>query len=157
MPEPPPPSGRTRVTTALWWAAVGVIGVVGAVAPWALPDPDSTVPAALPVALIGSAVAGALVGVAVLDRGLVARRPTDEDDAARELLTRLVLQVALLEAPTLLAVAIAVVLGPPWLVLVAALPALAGLLAIRPGPGRRARLRRAWEQADPDDTPLEHP
>lgn len=157
MSAPTPPAERTRVATAVWWAATGVVTAAGALVPLVLPDPGSTVPAALPAGLVASAVLGSLVGVGVLDRGLTARRPTGADDAGRELLTRMVLQVALLEAPTLLAVAIAAVLGPPWLVLVAAVPALVALLVIRPGPARLARLQRAWEQADPDTTPMEHP
>ena len=135
---------RRRLLWAVWGAATTVVVLLAVGVPLLVPDPATTVPAALPAALAGSAGLGAIVGVLVLDRGLAARTPADAETAARELTTRLVLQVALLEAPTLLSVALAAVVGPPVVVLAGAVPALVGLVLVRPGDARLARLRRAW-------------
>ncbi len=140
---------RLRTARLVWWAATGVVATVAVVAPLVIPDPGTTVPAVLPAVLAASTVAAALVGVVVLDRGLTARTPDGPDDAGRELTSRLVLQIAVLEAPALLAVALAAVVGPPWVVLVGAVPVLAGLLWLRPSAGRLRRLEAAWQRAGP--------
>lgn len=147
MAPPPIAPDRRRTVWAVWTAATVVVATVAAVVPFVVPDPATSVPALLPATLGLSAGVAALIGVGVLDRGLVARRPVDAEDAGREVTARLVMQVALLEAPALLSVALAAVVGPPWVVLTGAVPALVGLSWVRPSSGRLARLHRAW--ADP--------
>lgn len=149
MTSPAFAAARLRLARTVWWAAASVVTAVALVVPVVVPDPETTVPAALPAVLGVTTAVAALVGVLVLDRGLLARRPADGEDAARELTARLVMQVALLEAPVLLAVALAAVVGPPWVVLPGALPALAGLLVLHPGRARLARLRARWDAAGP--------
>lgn len=141
---------RRRTLWSVWGAATAVVVTLAVAVPLVVPDPATTVPAALPTALAASAGVAALLGVAVLERGLAARAPADADAAARELTTRLVLQVALLEAPTLLSVALAAVVGPPTVVLAGAAPALVGLAMVRPTASRLDRHARSWREGGGD-------
>lgn len=144
---------RHRTLWLVWGAAAAVIVTLAVAVPLVIPDPATTVPAALTAALAASAAIAALIGVAVLERGAGARVPADADAVARELTTRLVLQVALLEAPTLLSVALAVVVGPPVVVLAGAIPAALGLVLVRPTGARLARRTEAWQQRGRPDRP----
>lgn len=139
-----------RSVRALWLTFATVVGLVAAIGPFVVPDPGSTVPPVLPVALAAAAGVGALVGIVALDRGLATSAPPDDRAAVAELRSRLVIQAALAEAPALLAVALAVVLGPPMVVLAGALPGLLGLLLIRPSTARLDRLDASWRAAGSD-------
>ena len=148
---PPAPDEATRRSVrALWVSFTAVVAVAAVVVPFVVPDPGSTVPAVLPVLLAAAAGAGALVGIVALDRGLTATTPRDDRAAVAELRSRLVMQAAIAEAPALLGVALAVVLGPPVTATAGALPALVGLLLVRPGAARLARLDAAWQAAGAD-------
>lgn len=140
----------------VWWAAASVVAAAALVVPWVVPDPETTVPAVLPVVLAVSVAAAALVGCVAVERGLLARPPTDERDATAEVTSRLVLQIALLEAPALLSVALAAFIGPPWVAAVGGLLALVGLVAIRPSDARLARLASRWRAAGADVDLLDH-
>jgi hypothetical protein len=134
----------------LWLAFTLVVAAVAVLIPLLVPDPEATVPAALPAVLALSAGVGALAGILAIDRGLVASRPADDRAAVAELRSRLVMQAAIAEAPALLAVAMAVVLGPPWVAAAGALPGLLGLLLVRPTGARFAKLDAAWRAAGVD-------
>lgn len=138
------PEVGLRAIVQLWWAFVGVVAVVAVVVPLVAEDPSSTVPAVLPAALALAAGAASLVGTVAIDRGLLASAPADDRAAVAELRSRLVLQMAIAEFPALLAVALAFVLGPPWVATAGALPALAALLLIRPRAARLDRIDAAW-------------
>lgn len=145
-----PTTGVWSSLAALWWACLGVALVAAGVAPFVVTDPDTTVPAALPVVLAASFGIAALVGILALDRGLAARPPADDQAAVTELRMRLVLQGALSEVPVAFAVVLAVVVGPPWVATVGALPSLLALLRVFPGRARLARLDAAWHAAGAD-------
>lgn len=139
-----------RSVQRLWAAFAGVLAVIAVVVPFLVPDPGSTVPAALPALLAATAGAGALVGIVALDRGLTAARPDSDRAAIAELRARLVMQAAIAEAPALLAVALAFVLGPPWAATAGALPGLVGLWLVRPTTARFDRLDATWRAAGVD-------
>jgi hypothetical protein len=145
-----PPEATLRSVRLLWLSFTVVVALAAVLIPLLVPDPDSTVPAALPAILAAAAGAGALVGIVALDRGLIAARPVDDRAAVAELRSRLVMQAAIAEAPALVAVAMAVVLGPPWVAAAGAVPGLIGLLLVRPTPGRLAKLDAAWQAAGVD-------
>jgi hypothetical protein len=144
--DDPSTTGETtlRSVQLLWLAFAGVVALVAVLVPFIVPDPGSTVPAALPVLLAATAGIGALVGIVALDRGLTAASPADDRAAVAELRSRLVMQAAIAEAPALLAVALAFVLGPPWAATAGALPGLVGLAMVRPSTARLERLDAAW-------------
>jgi hypothetical protein len=139
-----------RSVTSLWLACAVVVAGVAVGVPLFVPDPGSTVPAPLPVALAAAAGGAALLGIVSLDRGLTASTPADDREAVAELRSRLVLQAVVAEAPALLAVALAVVLGPPWAATAGALPGLLGLLLVRPSEARLTKLDAAWRDAGVD-------
>jgi hypothetical protein len=145
-----PPEATLRSVRLLWLSFTVVVALAAFLLPFLVPDPGSTVPAALPVTLALAAGAGALVGIVALDRGLTAARPADDRAAVAELRSRLVMQAAIAEAPALLAVAMAVVLGPPWVAAAGAVPGLVGLFLIRPTPARLAKLDDAWRATGVD-------
>lgn len=143
--------GVTRSSLlGLWAAFTGVVTVASIAIPLVATDMDSTVPAVLPAVLALSVGVAALVGMVALDRTLMATPPADDAAAAIELRARLVIQAAIAEAPVLIAAAMAFVLGPPWIVLAAAIPVLAGMGLVYPGPRRLARLDTAWAAAGAD-------
>jgi hypothetical protein len=59
-------------------------------------------------------------------------------------------QLAVLEFPLFLGVAMGFVLGPPWIVLLAAVGALAALAVTWPTRSRLARFDAAWQAAGHD-------
>jgi hypothetical protein len=138
---------RTAVHRSLTrlWVGVAVAVVALAVVVAATSDADSTVPAALPAVLTAAVAAGAAAGVAAVDRSFAASPPADDAAAVQELRTRAFLQLAILEAPLLLAVALGFTLGPPWVVAVGAAGALGALAIARPTRGRFARFDAAWQ------------
>lgn len=138
---------RRRTATTVFWVATGMVALAGVLVPLVVPDPGTTVPPVLSAVLAASFGAAAVVGVLALDRGLTAREPPDDEAAATEVTSRLVLQVAVLEAPALLAVALAAVVGPPWVATVGAAFALIGLVLVRPSDARDARLEARWRAA----------
>lgn len=107
-------------------------------------DPDSTLPAALPVLLAAVTGAAAVGGVVAAER-MLARRTPDPAEAAAALHAHGFLQLAVAEFPLLLAVAMAYVMGPPWVVVVGAAAALAALLIGAPTTARARRLEGLWE------------
>jgi hypothetical protein len=139
-----------RSIVQLWWAFLVVVAAVAVIVPVIADDPASTVPAVLPAALALAAGAAALVGAVAIDRGLLAARPADDRAAVAELRTRLVLQMAIAEFPALLGVALAFVLGPPWVATVGALPAVLALLLVRPRAARFDRIDAAWRAGGAD-------
>jgi F0F1-type ATP synthase membrane subunit c/vacuolar-type H+-ATPase subunit K len=147
------PEVGLRSIVQLWWAFVTVVAAVAVVVPLVADDPGSTVPAVLPAALAIAAGVASVAGTIAIDRGLLARAPADDRAAVAELRSRLVLQMAIAEFPALLAVALAFVLGPPWVATAGALPALAALLLVRPRPARLDRIDAAW-RADGHDVSL---
>jgi hypothetical protein len=146
------PTGEVglRSIVQLWWLFLAVVAVVAVVVPLVADDPGSTVPAVLPAALTLAAGAAALVGAVAIDRGLLAARPADDRAAVAELRTRLVLQMAIAEFPALLGVALAYVLGPPWVATIGALPTVAALLLVRPRAARFERIDAAWRAGGAD-------
>jgi hypothetical protein len=107
-------------------------------------DATSTVPTALPVLLTLAVAAGAVVGVVAVDRSLAGSPPADPDHALAEVRTRAYLQLAILEAPLLLGVALGFTLGPPWVAAVGAAGALVALVLSWPSSARLDRLARSW-------------
>jgi len=107
-------------------------------------DATSTLPTFLPVLLVVVVGAGAAVGVVAAERALAGQRPAPEE-AVGALRTQAYLQLAVGEFPLLLSVAMAFVLGPPWLVVIGAVVALAALAVGRPTPARLRRLEAGWE------------
>lgn len=150
------PEGRAgaavtrRGLLRLWAVFVGVIAGAAVVIPLVAPTREAAVPAVLPVTLALTTGLAALAAIVALDRTLRATPPADDDAAAAELRTRLVLQAAVAEAPVLLAVALAFVVGPVWSVPAAAVPALTGLVLVRPSAARLLRFDRSWTAAGAD-------
>jgi hypothetical protein len=137
-------------TLARLWVAVSVAVVLLTLVVLLTSDADSSVPAALPVLLTVAVAAGAIAGVAAVDRLFAASPPPDDVTALEELRTRAFLQLAILEAPVLLGVALGFTLGPPWVVAVAAAGALVALVLARPSRGRLARIDAAWARVGHD-------
>jgi hypothetical protein len=129
------------------WSAFAVAVIVLSVAGALLADTASTVPALLPVLLVLTLGTGAVAGVLVVERGLLLSAPADDESAAEEVRARLALQIAIAEAPTLLAFALAFVLGPPWVVLVGGAVSVGALLRVRPSRARLRELEQVWARA----------
>lgn len=106
-------------------------------------EPASTVPVVLPVLLALATGAAAVAGVVAADRMLERRTPT-VDEAGPALQAHGFLQLAIAEFPLLLAVAMAYVMGPPWVVAVGAAAALGALLVGAPTTARARRLEAVW-------------
>lgn len=149
-----PTSGDVAVSLSLartlWLAATSIVAAVGVLVPLLGGDPSSTVPIALPATLVVVVGATAAGGALLIDQGLRSTPPADDRAAVAALTSRLVMQIAVLEAPALLGVALAFVLGPPWVATLAALPCLLALAVLRPGRGRFERLDAAWRDQGVD-------
>jgi hypothetical protein len=141
--SPAPASSPLASLTRLWLAAAVAI-VALAVVVVLTSDADSTVPAALPVLLTVAVAVGAIAGVVAVDRSLVTSPPADPDTAIAEVRTRAFLQLAILEAPLLLGVALGFTLGPSWVAAVGAVGALVALVLSWPSSARLDRLARSW-------------
>jgi hypothetical protein len=126
------------------WVAAAVAIVLLATVVVLTSDASSTVPAALPVLLTLAVAAGAVAGVVAVDRSLAATPPADPDHGMAEVRTRAFLQLAILEAPLLLGVALGFTLGPPWVAAVGAAGALVALVLSWPSAARLERLTRTW-------------
>jgi hypothetical protein len=145
-PAPPPTS---RPLAKLWGAAAGGVALL-AVVVLVTSDASSTVPAWLPVALTLAVAAGAVAAVVAVDRSLAADPPADDAAALAELRTRAFLQLAILEAPVLLGVALGFTLGPPSVAAVGAAGGLAALAVTAPSRRRMARFDDAWHRLGHD-------
>jgi hypothetical protein len=140
---PPSASDPLASLGRLWMAAAVAILLLATVVVWTS-DADSTVPTALPVLLTLAVAAGAVAGVVAVDRSLAATPPADLDHAVGEVRTRAFLQLAILEAPLLLGVALGFTLGPPWVAAVGAAGALVALALSWPSSSRLERLASTW-------------
>jgi hypothetical protein len=152
-----PPSGSDPLASLgrLWMAAAGAILVLATVVVLTS-DAVSTVPTALPVLLTLAVAAGAVAGIVAVDRSLAATPPTDRDHAVAEVRTRAFLQLAILEAPLLLGVALGFTLGPPWVAAVGAAGALVGLALSWPSSTRLERLTSTWRASGVEITLTGH-
>ncbi len=149
-PSPPSQVPLLRSIRLLWAGFTGALAVIAFVVPAVVPDAGSSVPALLPIALAATAGLGALAGIDAIDRAMAAATPRDDRAAVAELRSRLVMQAAIAEAPALLAVALAFVLGPPLAATAGALPGLIGMLRVRPSTARFDRFDQAWRAAGLD-------
>ncbi|MEX2503807.1 MAG: hypothetical protein WD378_03090 [Egicoccus sp.] len=131
------PLRRIRLVT------VAVIPLLAAVV-LATAAADSTVPAVLPVLLVAVTGAAAIGGVVAANRMLERQAPTAAE-AGAALRSHAFLQLAIAEFPLLLAVALAYVMGPAWVVLPGAAAALAALLIGPPTTARAHRLETLWD------------
>ncbi|MEX0836627.1 MAG: hypothetical protein WD010_11075 [Nitriliruptor sp.] len=148
MTEPtgPPP---LRALQLLWWAfTVTMLGLT-LVAPLAA-DATSTVPSSLPAVLAFAAGLAGLAGTIAIDRGLRATPPPDDAEAVTQLRSRLVVQLAIIDAPVLLGVAMTFVLGPAWVAAAAVVPTVVSLLIVRPSPDRLDRIDADWRAGGAD-------
>jgi hypothetical protein len=136
------------------WAGFTLTVVVLSVAGAVLVDVTSTVPWFLPVGLVVAVALGVAAAVEAIDRGLRAASPRTDAEARGEVRSRLATQIALAEAPTLLAFALAVMLGPGWVVLVGGVASAATMLRVRPTRSRLRRLEDGWRSADRDVSAL---
>jgi hypothetical protein len=143
-----PPLDR-RALARLWAAASAAVVVLAGIV-LATSTASSTVPAVLPAILTAAVSLGAVGAVVAVDRTFVSSPPADDAAAARELRTRAYGQLAILEAPVLLGVGLGFVLGPPWVVVVAAGGALAALVLTWPSRRRLGRFDDAWRAAGSD-------
>lgn len=148
--SPAPPGAALRSLQTIWAAVVAALVLVGVVVTVVAPDRGSDLPDLLPVTLAlvaGGAAIGAIVAV---DRTFAATPPATDDAAAAQFRTRLFMQLAVTEVPLLLTVAMAFVLGPPWVAAVGAGTAVLGMLLVRPRPARVDRFDAAWRAAGTD-------
>jgi hypothetical protein len=143
VPSTPPP---VRALGRLWAGAAAAIVLLAAVV-LVTSDADSTVPAVLPVVLTVAVSFAAVVAVVAVDRSLAASTPEDDAAAVGELRTRAFLQLAILEAPVLIGVALGFTLGPPWVAVVGAAGGLVALAVSAPTRRRLGRLEDAWRRA----------
>lgn len=132
------------------WAAVALGLVLVTVLVLVAATDDSTIPAILPAALTAAGGLAAVVGTRALDRFFAASPPADDATALIEFRQRAYLAVGIAEAPLLLGVALAFVLGPAWIAAVGLAGALAVLAAARPTTGRLASIDAAWQGAGAD-------
>jgi hypothetical protein len=138
-----------RGLARLWVVVGGIVALVTLVVVLTS-DASSTVPDALPVVLTAAFALGAVSAVTAVDRSFVTNTPDGDLAALYELRTRSFLQLAILEAPALLGVALGFTLGPPWVAAVGAAGSLAALVLARPTRGRLARFDAAWRERGRD-------
>lgn len=131
------PMRRVRLATIAFVPVVAAVVFVTA-------DADSTVPLVLPLLLVAVTGFAAIGGVVAAERMLERRMPT-ADSAAGAWHAHGFMQVAIAEFPLLLAVALAYVMGPPWVVLIGAAAALAALVFGAPTTARARRLEDVWD------------
>lgn len=145
-------SGVPRVlhSVQLIWTGVLAGLVLVAVLVLVLAGARSEVPTVLSAALVAAMGAAAIVGVEAVDRTFAAAPPENDRAALTEYRVRFVLQIAILEAPVLLAVAMAFVLGPAWIIALGAGGAFVALLRVRPSLARLRRFDATWQAAGHD-------
>jgi hypothetical protein len=113
-------------------------------------DPAATLPAVLPAGLAATGGAGAVVAARAIDRTFAATPPADDRAALVEFRTRSFLQVAIAEAPTLLAFALTFVMGPRWVAIIGGVASLTTLWVSRPTVRRVAAIEGAWQRGGHD-------
>ncbi len=136
------------------WAGFTLTVLLLSVAGAAFADAESTVPWFLPLALVLVVAAGVAAAVEAVGRGLAANPPATDLDARGEVRSRLAIQIAIAEAPALLAFALTFVLGPNWIVLVGGAASVAVLLRARPSRARLEQLEASWRAAGHDVSAL---
>ncbi len=129
-----------------WWLFGGLVAVVAFVGLVARTPSPSTLPAILPVGLTLAAGAGALAGMAVMQRALWLSRPQSDAAALRFFQSRQVAQIAIALAPVLVGTALGVVFGQRASVLAAALVGSACLAFGLPRPTRVRALDASWQE-----------
>lgn len=145
----------------LWLATLVPVAILMAVPPIAGlvsptgdllggPRPEPDLPVALPVLLLVTLSAGAIVAVIATDRLFIAGPPADDADALRRLRLRTVWQVSVAELPVVVATLLAVLIGPGWLAAVGGAGTLSALVLARPTTRRLARLDARWADAGVD-------
>ncbi|MFA9446798.1 hypothetical protein [Egicoccus sp. AB-alg6-2] len=137
------PNDALASLSRIWWVAMATIPLLAALVV-ATADPESTVPAALPVLLVVLTGAAAIGGAVAADRGLRRQRPSPTE-AFATLRSQAFLQLAIAEFPLLLSVALAYVLGPGWVVVVGAVAALAALTVGGMPTVRASRFEALWD------------
>jgi hypothetical protein len=133
-----------RTQLLLWLAVAAAPLLLGVVALLAV-DQQPDVPVPLLVALVGALTLAMLVAIAAVERLLLAAPPATDGEALAAYRTRFLVQLALSELPGLLAFAMTVAFGPPWLGLVGGLGSLACAASFRPTRDRLGRMDRAWQ------------
>lgn len=148
-----------RTMSTIWVAFVATVPVLVVVTLLA-GDRTPELPVILPAVLVVSVGVATIVAVVALERMLAASPPADLDAAFATVRARRLTQWAVSEAPMMLAIALALVLGPPWVVAVGASGTLCALAIARPGAASLERLDRAWQAAGSPVSlarELEHP
>lgn len=141
---------RSRQLLARLWLGFAVGIVVLTVVPVVAVDRTSTVPPALPAALALAGSVAAVVAVAAVDRTFAATPPEDDRAALEEFRSRSFLQVAIAEAPVLLAFALTFALGHRWSAPIGGAGGLAALAIARPTTARIARIEASWRAGGHD-------
>jgi hypothetical protein len=144
---------RLQRLWTLFAVTVVTLAAIGAL----VSDAESTVPAALPVLLVLALGGGALAAMLVVERGLLTSEPADDAAAGEEVRARLALQIAIAEAPTLLAFALTFALGPRWVVLVGGAVSLGLLLRVRPTRRRLETIEASWRRMGSQASVLQPP
>ena len=138
-----------RTTHRLWVGVLGGLVVIAAIV-LVLADAEPELPAVLPAALVAAVGVAAIVGVEAIDRTFAATPPPDDTAAVTEYRVRFFLQIAIIEAPVLVAVALAFVLGPGWVVAVGIVAVGVAMLRVRPTLDRLRRFDATWQAAGHD-------
>ncbi len=136
-----------------WWVFGAVLVILGILALIVGEQPTS-LPVALPIALVGSAGIGSAIAVAAVQRGLARTHPESDAEARNEVLARQALTIAIALAPVLLGVALAATFGHRSSVAVGVLSGAACAAIAYPLVGRLRQLESSWRQAGHDVTIL---
>jgi hypothetical protein len=134
---------RLWVGVAVGIVALVTVAVVGA-------DAEANLPVVLPAGLAAAGGLAAVLGNRAVDRTFAASPPADDRSALVEFRTRSFLQVAIAEAPTLLAFALTFVIGPNWVAAIGGLASLTALAVARPTAARVRAIESAWQAAGRD-------
>jgi hypothetical protein len=132
------------------WAGFTVTVVALSLVGALVADVESSLPPILPVALVLAVSLGVVAGLEAVQAGLRTAAPPTDADARGEVRSRLAIQIAMAEAPALLAFALAFALGPSWVVLLGGAASLVALLRVRPTRARLEQVEQAWQQAGHD-------
>lgn len=144
-----------RTTSMLWFvmlAAVFVMMAAGLV--WGEYEPDISL--AFPITLVAAFGVGSVVTAQMLERTLAATPPADAEGALGQVQARSMVQWNLGLAPSVLALAMSIAIGPAWLVLIAMVLSLVVLIPTRPSMSRLERLDNAWAEQGAGVDMVEH-